>query len=69
MNKISTEASIKYFCQNSIVTGLVLIGVFFYLFLFKNTNLLVTKLFIEIILNFNLATYYLNVLLFTSIIF
>jgi NADH-quinone oxidoreductase subunit N len=68
MNKISTEASIKYFCQNSIITGLVLIGVFFYLFIFKNTNLLVTKLFIEIILNFSLATYCLNVLLFTSII-
>lgn len=68
MNKISTEASIKYFSQNSIITGLVLLGVFFYLFLFKNTNLVVTKLFIEIILNFSVTTYYLNVLLFTSMI-
>src|SRR5579872_3622540 len=49
MDKASTEASIKYFCQNSLITGLTFFGVFFYLFIFKNTNLLLTQFFIELL--------------------
>jgi NADH-quinone oxidoreductase subunit N len=68
MDKISTEASIKYFCQNSIITGLTFLGVFFYLFIFKNTNLLMTQVFIELLYETKLLTYFFKVLLFSSII-
>lgn len=68
MDTISTEASVKYFCQNSIITGLTFLGIFFFLFIFKNTNILITQIFIELLYETKLLTYFFKVLLFSSII-
>ena len=47
MSRSSTEAAIKYFCQNVIITGLVFCGVFFSYFIFKTTNLYLMRIFFE----------------------
>lgn len=66
MNKYSTEASIKYFTQNTIITGIVMFGLFFNYFIFKTTNLIMIFYFIDFIFIHKFLIDSLNVLLVIS---
>jgi NADH:ubiquinone oxidoreductase subunit 2 (subunit N) len=58
LNKVSLEANIKYFVQNTVVSGISIFGIFGIYFITKNINFFLLKLifnFLKIeILNYNM---------------
>jgi NADH:ubiquinone oxidoreductase subunit 2 (subunit N) len=56
-SKLSIEAILKYFIQNTLVTGLSVLGIFGIYFLMKNTNFFILKIAIFLIFSKFLSHY------------
>jgi NADH:ubiquinone oxidoreductase subunit 2 (subunit N) len=62
-SKLSIEANLKYFVQNTIVTGLSVFGIFGLYFTLKNTNFYILKIALNFIF-FNISDYNILFILF-----
>jgi NADH-quinone oxidoreductase subunit N len=62
-SKLSIEANLKYFVQNTIVTGLSVLGIFGIYFILKNTNFYILKIALNFIF-FNISDYNILFILF-----
>jgi len=62
-SKISIEANLKYFVQNTIITGLSVFGIFGIYFIMKNTNFYILKIALNLIF-FNFYNYNIVLVLF-----
>jgi NADH:ubiquinone oxidoreductase subunit 2 (subunit N) len=62
-SKISIEANLKYFVQNTVITGLSVLGIFGIYFIMKNTNFYILKIALNLLF-FNFYNYNLILILF-----
>jgi NADH:ubiquinone oxidoreductase subunit 2 (subunit N) len=62
-SRISIEANLKYFVQNTVITGLSVLGIFGIYFIMKNTNFYILKIALNLLF-FNFYNYNLILILF-----